>query len=200
MKVECPRCRTHVEKPLQGDPVCPTCGYGAPAGGTAAGAGSQPPPPDGATPAGLSGATWERTEGPAAAPKQGLAIASLVLGILGCCTFFFLFGIGGIVFGAIALKKIKEEPQTYGGHGMALTGLILGIIGTIVGLVFLVFYAAIFAAVLDCEANPESDFCKQLEEEGGSPLEPVRPATDPVWNLAPLAAVPWLQRRPWHAG
>ncbi len=58
--------------------------------------------------------------------KSGLAITSLVLGILSliCCLFFA--GIPAIICGHIARGKAKRDPLTYGGAGLALTGLILG--------------------------------------------------------------------------
>jgi hypothetical protein len=58
--------------------------------------------------------------------KKGLAIASLVLGILG---FFFGGGLLALIFGATQLSLIRKHPDTFGGKGMAVTGVVLGIIG-----------------------------------------------------------------------
>ena len=55
---------------------------------------------------------------------SGLAIASLVLAIVGPCTL----GIGnllGIVLGLLALKKIKRGSGRIAGRGLAITGLCL---------------------------------------------------------------------------
>jgi hypothetical protein len=55
---------------------------------------------------------------------SGLAIASLVLGIL------WLGGLGSLlatIFGGIALRQTRDGRQ--GGRGMAIAGLILGIVG-----------------------------------------------------------------------
>jgi hypothetical protein len=57
--------------------------------------------------------------------KVGLAVASLVLGIIG---FVFGGGLLGLIFGAVQLSKIRKQPNVYGGKGMATAGLILGII------------------------------------------------------------------------
>jgi hypothetical protein len=57
--------------------------------------------------------------------KKGLAIASLVLGIVG---FFFGGGLLGLIFGAIQLSLIRKYPNEYGGKTMAFAGLVLGII------------------------------------------------------------------------
>ena len=60
--------------------------------------------------------------------KVGLAIASLVLGIVG---FVFGGGLLALIFGAVQLSKIRKQPNIYGGKGMAITGLILGIISVV---------------------------------------------------------------------
>ena len=60
--------------------------------------------------------------------KVGLAIASLVFGIIG---FAFGGGILALIFGVIQLSKIRMQPNVYGGKGMAIAGLIIGIIGVI---------------------------------------------------------------------
>ncbi len=61
------------------------------------------------------------------APRtSGLAIASLVLGLLWLC------GLGSLlatIFGAVAIGQISRSNGTMDGKGMAIAGLILGIIG-----------------------------------------------------------------------
>ncbi|QEH31541.1 hypothetical protein OJF2_00060 [Aquisphaera giovannonii] len=57
---------------------------------------------------------------------SGLAIASLVLGILVLC------GIGSLlatIFGAVSLNQISRSRGAIAGRGMAIAGLVLGIIG-----------------------------------------------------------------------
>src|SRR5262245_5032576 len=63
---------------------------------------------------------------PQSQTRKGLAIASLVLGILSIPTLglFVVGAIAAIVLGVIALGKIKKEPATYGGKGMAIAGII----------------------------------------------------------------------------
>jgi hypothetical protein len=64
---------------------------------------------------------------PHPAPRtSGLAIASLVLGLLWLC------GLGSLlatIFGAVAINQISRSNGTLDGKGMAIAGLILGIIG-----------------------------------------------------------------------
>ncbi len=67
-------------------------------------------------------------------PGQGMSIAALVCGILGIvgawipvvCYFTLVLAILGIVFGAKGMKQAKITGQ---GKGLAVAGLVLGIIG-----------------------------------------------------------------------
>ena len=68
------------------------------------------------------------------APRRGLAIASLALGIIGLPTIG-LVGIGalvGIVLGIVALVKAGREPAVYGGKGMAVAGIALCVLSVVV--------------------------------------------------------------------
>jgi hypothetical protein len=72
---------------------------------------------------------------------NGLAITSLVVGILSipglflCSGVGVLFGIAALITGGIARRQIKNSGGTQGGGGMALAGMIMGgVIGVIVGL------------------------------------------------------------------
>jgi uncharacterized membrane protein YkgB len=83
-----------------------------------------------------------------AAPKNnGLAIASLVLGIVGvvfcwCYGFGVLTGIVGLILGIVGMKQIKKTGAK--GRGLALTGIITSGVAIVAGIIFLVFI--IFAA------------------------------------------------------
>jgi hypothetical protein len=61
-------------------------------------------------------------------PAKPLAIASLVLGITSLLLFPIATGTLAIIFGVIALKRIKANPSLEG-RKMALAGLICGIVG-----------------------------------------------------------------------
>ena len=58
--------------------------------------------------------------------RKGLAIASLTLGVISIPTLGLLVvgAVTGIVLGAIALNRIRKEPLTYGGKGMAIAGIV----------------------------------------------------------------------------
>ena len=84
-------------------------------------------------------------------PKTpGLAIASLICGILGFFTCL-LTGIPAIITGHLSLRKIKMDPASFKGDGMALTGLILGYITTVASILLIPLAAmatpAIFKAL-----------------------------------------------------
>jgi len=58
-----------------------------------------------------------------------LGILSLVLSIsLGVMMFAPLFIIASLIFGILALVRIKKDPRKYGGKIMAWIGMILSII------------------------------------------------------------------------
>ena len=71
-------------------------------------------------------------------PGDTMAIVSMVLSIIGvtCCTGSFLLSVLGIIFGFIARSKGTTKD------GMALAGIILGFIGLVVGVIFIVVMAA----------------------------------------------------------
>jgi hypothetical protein len=74
------------------------------------------------------------------APSSGLAIASLILGIIsfGCA---FLTGIPAAICGFIALRQISKSKGGIKGEGLAIAGLVTGLIG-------MVFGTALLAAIL----------------------------------------------------
>ena len=60
-----------------------------------------------------------------APPTSGLAIASLVCGIIGLVTCL-LPGIAAVICGHMALSRIAEAQGRLGGRGMAIAGLVTG--------------------------------------------------------------------------
>jgi len=73
---------------------------------------------------------------------SGMSVASLVLGIL------WLGGFGALlatIFGAVGLKQTKDGQR--GGRGLAIAGLILGIVGILGSVVMFVAIAGTAAAV-----------------------------------------------------
>jgi hypothetical protein len=104
-----------------------------------------PPPAPGAwqqpsTPQGMPG--MAQTRGPQ--PQQSLAIASLICGLLSV-TFGLIcggpvMGVAAIVLGIVALVQIKNHPQRFGGKGLAIAGITLGVLWAL----FVIFWLLIF--------------------------------------------------------
>lgn len=68
-------------------------------------------------------------QAPAVGQASGLAITSLILGILSLVCFGFVTGIPAIICGHIAYSRARRSPQTYGGSGLAVAGFVLGYVG-----------------------------------------------------------------------
>jgi hypothetical protein len=73
---------------------------------------------------------------PPIVPTSGLAIASMICGIAGYFTCYFvgLVGIPAVICGHMALNRINTSPYPMGGRGMAISGLILGYLGILITL------------------------------------------------------------------
>lgn len=59
-------------------------------------------------------------------PGNGLAIASLVCGIIGLLILWFILSPLAIIFGGVGLSKANKGAS---GRGQAIAGLVLGVIG-----------------------------------------------------------------------
>ncbi len=111
-----------------------------------------PPPPSHIPPqqaAPQPGAYYANQQGYSTSGSKNdpFAITSLVTGIVGvpliCCwPIGLIVAIVATVFGSLSLGKIKKSNGALGGRGMALAGLILGIV-TIAIIVVMVIYLII---------------------------------------------------------
>lgn len=72
--------------------------------------------------------TYPQNNGYVEQKNDGMAIASLVLGILSCVCCGAIAGILAIIFGFISRSKIAQSNNTLKGSGMSLAGIILGFI------------------------------------------------------------------------
>ena len=134
-----------------GTPVAP-----APAGASGrppqsvAGAALPPPPP----PALAYGAppSMQPPPGygqplPVGQTTNGLAIASLVLGIV------WVFGLGSIlavIFGFVGRKQIRQSRGRQGGGGMAVAGIVLGFVGVVGLILWIVLIVAVTTSINNC--------------------------------------------------
>jgi Domain of unknown function (DUF4190) len=136
------------QQPGYGPPEGQQPGYGPPPGGPPPGGQQQYPPPGyGQQPypqggpelphygqGGYSGPGYPPQQGgyqqyntPARAGTSGMAVASLVLSIVGIVTV----GLGavlGVIFGFVARAQIKRAQGAKGGAGLALAGIIVGFV------------------------------------------------------------------------
>jgi hypothetical protein len=74
--------------------------------------------------------------------SNGMAVASLVLGILGLTFFFGIASIPAVIVGHIARKQIRERNED--GAGLAIAGLVTGWIGVALVVAVIVFFVVIF--------------------------------------------------------
>src|SRR6478735_4044082 len=95
-------------------------------------------------------------------PTDGLALGSMITGIaailLSCAYGFGLLASPvALVLGKVSLNRIKRSQGQLGGHGFALTGFILGIIGTVLlVLAIIAVVIIIVVAINDPDAFSDS--------------------------------------------
>ena len=121
--------------------------------------GYPPPPPYGGYPP------------QAAAPRNGLGIASLVLavvGLLSVATVFapIAFGIVAVVFGFLAHARAKRGTADNG--GVAIAGIVLGSLAIVVGLAFIAIWTTVWKDVrgedyIDCTQKAGSNHVLQQQ-------------------------------------
>ncbi len=132
--------------------------------------GGQYPPPGGyeQNPAGL-GPGYGQGPGygePLRRPRNGFGIAALVLGLLAlvlCWTIIggIVLGLLALVFGLLGRARVKRGQATNG--GLAVAGIVLGIIGLLISIGIVAFGVSI----LNSPAGQSYQQC--IEESGGDP-------------------------------
>ncbi|MDE0825769.1 MAG: GYF domain-containing protein [Akkermansiaceae bacterium] len=96
---------------------------------------------------GAVGTTYQTPQQPLAqptmigAPTNGMAIASMVCGIIGImlCYVHGLCALPAVICGHVAMKQINNSPTPMGGKGMAVAGLVTGYIGLFIQLAEIIF-------------------------------------------------------------
>lgn len=152
-KLSCPHCQQHVlaDDAWAGNAIdCPHCRK----------AFTIPAPPGATLPPPAAARSQPSTQppGPASTSKRtsGLAIASLVLALLGC---FGITALAAVICGHLARRKMRAD-ESLGGRGLALAGLI---IGYIMLLGFIVYVTLVSLAVVSGVRDFQSAFQKHAQ-------------------------------------
>ena len=70
--------------------------------------------------------------------NHNLATLAFIFGLIGIYpSVISILGIAGIIFGIMALKKIKQEPDKYKGEVISKIGMVFGIVGLIFGVLII---------------------------------------------------------------
>ena len=108
---------------------------------------------------------------PAVKQGNGPAVAALVLGILGLLLAFIpflgvilgiLLGLLAVIFGAVGVSRSKDQFR--GGKGMAIAGIVLGVLAVIVALAQGALLGAIGIAVNEESPAIIEEFQEQIEQ------------------------------------
>jgi hypothetical protein len=109
------------------------------------GAVTPPPPPPMAPyptmqpPYGYQDATYHAAPPPQRPTTDGLAVASMVLGIV---WLYWIGSILAVIFAGVAIKRINASNGWRTGKGMAIAGLVLGIVALAVLVISILAAAA----------------------------------------------------------
>ena len=71
-------------------------------------------------------------------PKISLAMAIVSI-VSVCCAGGVLLGLPAAIVGFIAMKNVDTDPMKYGGRGMAIAGMVIGIVTFLASVFFLIF-------------------------------------------------------------
>lgn len=108
-------------------------------------------------------------------PSQGMAIASMICGIISlifCCAWVISapLALVAIVLGHMAISKTNADPKQYTGKGMARTGQITGYLG-LLGAIIVAIFALQFRGLSETEVQEKiihwfpEDMHQQMREQ-----------------------------------
>lgn len=125
--------------------------------------GSYPPPPP--QYGGYGGYGGYPVPPPASAPRNGLGTTALILAIIGIVLCWsiaggIILGLCAVIIGFVARGRVKRGEATNG--GVAIAGIVLGVIAIIAALVFIPIYIGLFDQVggtdyVDCLSRAGND-------------------------------------------
>lgn len=103
------------------------------------------------------------------APMADKAAWSLGLGLVSLCAFGPLTGVPAIVLGVQARRQIRESQGSLSGDGIALGGMISGVIGSLLWLVLGALIAML--VVFGVQASNQYDkACEEYFSDSGSEI------------------------------
>lgn len=135
---EAPQAEDAAPDPIADQPFEALDGGSQPAGGTI--------PADGGSPSTAPTGPIFNTGG--AKKASGLAIASMVLGIISIVSSFFVVG---LIFGIVAIVLFAVARKKHGKSGIGLAGLITGIVGSVLSLIWTLLFGAIVVGAIAAE-------------------------------------------------
>jgi hypothetical protein len=135
--------------------------YGAPGSGSSSSASydAGQPSPYGATPQTPYGSPYGR---PATPGTDGFAIASLVTGILS-------LGVVALVLGIVGLNRVKRSGQ--GGKGLAIAGIVLGVLGTLGWIVGIALSVWVFSNMDELEELGRTSSSSVVQDDAAGSAE-----------------------------
>ena len=106
---------------------------------------------------GLSPEQWQAVSYPVSTQplRQGLAIASMVLGILSiilCCVFGGVLALPGLILGIISLATKRD------GSGMAIAGIITSIFGLLLGILMVFLFVGSLKEIAENSKNGKTSY------------------------------------------
>lgn len=90
---------------------------------------------------------------PPQAKTDPVAVCALVFGVLGLPICLPFFSVPAIICGHIARKRAKEETIASANAGLALGGLIMGYVGFVVMIVFILVYVGMIGFAIATEGT-----------------------------------------------
>lgn len=90
-------------------------------------------------------------------PRQGLAITSFVLGLLGILCFGLITGLPAIICGHMAHNRARRDPSRFGGSGFAIAGFILGYLSI---LATILIAALVLPALVKAKGQAQGVMCQ----------------------------------------
>ena len=109
---------------------------------------------------------------PPSRPTNGLAIAAMIMGIVGVCNPISILG---LIFGMVAKRQIAERGEQ--GDGFATAGIVLGWIG-VASVVFWILYFVFVIGAIGTAVNEIDDWPTDF------------PTTDdPTWAIELIGAL-----------